>query len=71
MQKEKNLAGSDIISASVLGKDGALKTYFNDNFADIVLEMACSTKNDDNIFRTIDSYDDTTVAKESKFLFNT
>lgn len=73
MQKEKSLPGSDIISGSVLGKDGALKTYFNDNFADIILEMACEKTTENNIFRNISSYktllgqDD----QDKQFLFNT
>lgn len=72
MQKEKNLSGSDIISASVLGKDGALKTYFNDNFADIVLEMAYNEDKGTNIFRNVASFDPTaTIKDEDKFLFNT
>ncbi|MCQ2957024.1 MAG: hypothetical protein MJ233_04275 [Mycoplasmoidaceae bacterium] len=50
-----------VISADLLdGQSPKLKTYFENNFADIILEMATkvvsSTDSETNIFRKIDSY---------------
>ncbi len=69
MQQKQDYDGG-MISASVLGSDGALKTYFNDNFANIVLEMALSDAEEVNIFRNIDTYEEETTTDTDKLFFD-
>lgn len=67
MQKQCDFDGG-IISVEVFGDSGALKTYFNDNFANIVLEMALSDEKQTNIFRGIDTYATETADQGKWFL---
>lgn len=48
-----------IISADLIDGSNKLKTYFSNNFADIVLELALSDE-PNNIFRNIEDYKETT-----------
>lgn len=72
MQKKQGY-DNGIISADLLDGDSSkLKSYFEKNFADIVLEMACAdvttTDAETNIFRKVDSYKEATPASDTKFL---
>lgn len=65
-QQTKNDEG--MISASVLGTDGALSKYFSNNFANIILEMATSTEEDVNVFRDVESFKANAVDTSKSFL---
>lgn len=67
MQKKAELPGSSIISASVLGQGGQLETYFKNNLADVILEMALST-GESNIFRSIETYENVPITADNLFL---
>ncbi len=72
MQKKQGY-DNGIISADLLeGESSKLKSYFEKNFADIVLEMASAdvttTDAETNIFRKVDSYKEATPASDTKFL---
>lgn len=69
MQKKCKYDHDNIISADIFGETGKLKAYFNDNFANIILEMAMhddsspAFKNDPiNIFKPIETYKEETKA---------
>ncbi len=55
MQKKCDIGASGSISADIFGSSGALAKYFENNFANIILEIAM-LKGDDNVFRPIDTY---------------
>lgn len=56
MQKKAQIGDHESISADVFGTSGALAKYFEDNFANIILEMALEEKSDENVFRPIENY---------------
>lgn len=55
MQKRAQLGDHESISADVFGTSGALAKYFEDNFANIILEMSM-LEDDNNVFRPIEQY---------------
>lgn len=57
-----------IISCDLFGESGKLKTYFTDNFTDIVLEMAIDGGKTYNVFRSVDSYANATIDVNTLFL---
>ena len=67
MQKRMSIGPHQSISADLFGDSGKLKTYFNDNFADIVLEIAMLENDDHNVFRNISDYSNE-VKAENLFL---
>lgn len=61
MQKKCGLSAASAISTDIFASGGELQTYFKDNFANIVLEMALSNDDDENVnyinvFRPIENY---------------
>jgi len=83
MQKQNNDLSAPCISADILGDKGKLKTYFNDNFANIVLEMATYQADTSlpaaeqltlnakyNVFRSVESYKTNTPTKKDNLFLN-
>lgn len=63
-QKEVDSAANNCISAQMYGENGFLKTYFKNNFADLVIGMALDKTY--NIFRKIDSYKQAKTEQEKE-----
>lgn len=72
MQKKRAFDPESVISANVFGKDGELATYFKNNFANIVLELAMKDPSEDeNVFKPIADYNSQTrsaIPKADLFL---
>ncbi len=80
MQKKDGHTAKDWISTDIFSKDGELQTYFKNNFANIILEMALDTTKDFeggkpnvnyiNIFRPIEKYAEETFVREDQSFFD-